>query len=215
MSATTHLNLNAKSRDLLGNTGKKLRRQGILTAVIYGFNVSTPINISLQYNEFEKIYRKSGNTSVLDIDIDGKKFHTLVHDLQFHPVKDTFLHVDFLVVNLKKSVEAEVPLTFIGVPNPVKQDGAILNKSIEHVTVSALPDSIPQEIVVDLSMIITANDSIRVSDLKLNKGVEMITPLDEVIASVQFDQGDSEVAETPETVVVTGVASPEAIEKTK
>jgi large subunit ribosomal protein L25 len=202
MSTPTHSTLKVQQRTQLGNIGKKLRRQGLLPAVIYGFNIKAPINISMPYNDFEKVYRNSGSTSVVDIDIDGKKVHTLVQDLQFHPVKDTYIHVDFLAVNMKKVVEAEVPLVFTGVPVPVKQDGAILNKTLEYVLVSALPDSIPHEIEVDLGLIKELSDVIHVSDLKVGSGVEIITDPEDVIASVQFAAEETPDV-TPETIVGT------------
>lgn len=212
MSTTTHSNLKVQSREQLGNIGKKNRRLGLVPAVIYGYNIKSPINISIPYNDFEKVFRNSGSTSVVDLDIDGKKIHTLVHDLQYHPVKDTYLHIDFLAVNMKKLVETEVPLVFTGVPVPVKQDGAVLNKTIEYVTVSALPDSIPHEIEVDLSMILTPNDVIKVKDLKVGAGVEIITDLEDVIASVQFATEETEDV-TPETIVGTPVPEDAAVKE--
>ena len=203
MSSASHLTLKSQPRTLLGNIGKKLRRTGLIPAVVYGYNITTPINISLAYNEFVKVHRNAGSTSVVDLEVDGKKIHTLVHDLQYHPVKDTYVHIDFLSVNLKKVVEADVPLVFVGVPAPVKQDGAVLNKSIEHITVSALPDSIPHEIEVDLSAIKDVNDAIHVGDLKVGTGITIITDLEEVIASVQFAHDEADEAPTPETIVGT------------
>jgi len=202
MSTTTHSNLKVQPRDQLGNIGKKNRRLGLVPAVIYGYNIKSPINISIPYNDFEKVFRNTGSTSVVDLEIDSKKIHTLVHDLQYHPVKDTYLHIDFLAVNMKKLVETEVPLVFTGVPVPVKQDGAVLNKTIEFVMVSALPDSIPHEIEVDLSMIKTASDVIRVSDLVVGSGVEIISDPEDVIATVQFVGEETETL-TPETIVGT------------
>lgn len=201
MSSTTHSILKAQTRTLLGNIGMKLRRQGLIPAVVYGFNIDSPLHISLAYNEFEKIHRVAGSTTVVDLEIDGKKFNTLIHDLQYHPVKDTIIHVDFLAVNMKSSVEAEVPLVFVGVALPVKQDGASLNKTIERVLVSALPDSIPHEIEVDLSLIQSLNDVIRVSDLKVPKGVKIILDAEDVIATVQFVAENPDDNTTPETVV--------------
>lgn len=212
MSTSTHSNLKVQPRDQLGNIGKKLRRKGLVPAVIYGYNIKTPINISIPYNDFEKVHRTSGSTTVVDIEIDGKMIHTLVQDLQYHPVKDTYLHIDFLAVNMKKVVEAEVPLVFIGVPVPVKQDGAILNKSLEHVLVVALPDSIPHEIEVDLSLIQTPSDVIHVKDLKVGAGVEIVTDLEDVIASVQFAEEEVETV-TPETIVGTPAVEETAVKE--
>ena len=210
MSTPTHLSLSVTPRILLGNTGKKLRRDGLIPAVIYGYGVSESISVSLKYNEFVKVYRNAGNTSVVDLDVDGKKFQTLVHDLQYHPVKDTFVHIDFLSVNMKKSVEAEVPLVFVGTPTPVKQDGAILQKIIEFVTVLALPASIPHEIQVDLTKIETISSTFQVKDLVVPKGVTILNEPDEVIASVNYAQADDESL-TPETIV--GTPAVESTEK--
>jgi large subunit ribosomal protein L25 len=202
MSTANHLSLTVTPRTILGNSGKKFRKNGLIPAVIYGHGLDNSITISLKYNEFVKVYRNSGNTSVVDLDIEGKKVHTLVHDVQYHPVKDTFVHIDFLSVNMKKAVEAEVPLTFVGIPAPVKQDGAILQKIIEFVTVLALPDSIPHEIEVDLSKIETISSVFQVKDLIVPKGVSVVNEADEVIASVNYAQEEQESI-TPETVIGT------------
>ncbi len=200
MSAT-HLSLNSTPRTILGNTGMKLRKLGIIPAVVYGYNIKESINITLNYNEFVKVFRSSGNTAVVDLEVDGKKIHTLVHAIQYHPVKDTYIHIDFLAVNLKQVVEAEVPLVFIGTPLPVKQDGAILQRSIESISVSALPDSIPHEIEVDLGAIDTINTTIQVKDLKTINGVTFLNEPDELIASVGYAKEDEEESVTPETIV--------------
>jgi large subunit ribosomal protein L25 len=202
MSSTTHLSLKAKNRTAIGNIGKKFRKIGILPAVIYGFNIDKPVNVSLAYNDFEKVFRSAGSTTVLDLDVEGKQYQTLVHDLQYHPVRDTFIHIDFLSVNLKKVVQAEVPLIFVNIPAPVKQDGAVLNKSIESVTVNCLPDSIPHSFEIDLSQIVNPEDVIHVRDIKTPKGVTLENESD-VVASVIFvNEGDAE-NETPETQVGT------------
>ena len=205
MSTANHSSLTATPRVILGNSGKKFRKNDLIPAVIYGHGLDSSIHISLKYNEFVKVYRNSGNTSVVDIDLDGKKIHTLVHDVQYHPVKDTYIHIDFLSVNMKKPVEAEVPLNFVGTPVPVKQDGAILQKIIESVTVLALPDSIPHELEVDLSKIETISSVFQVKDLITPKGVSVLNEPDEVIASVNYAQEEQESV-TPETVIGTPVA---------
>lgn len=207
MSANTHQSLQVSQRDQLGNSSKKLRRHGLILGVVYGHNFQKSISISLSYGQFEKVYRTAGSTGVIDLELDGKKVPTLVHDLQYHPVTDNYLHVDFLAVNLKTAVEATVPLVFTGVSRVVKEDGAALNKMLESVQVMALPDLIPHELEVDISPIVDIHTVIRVSDLiaQLPKGVEILDELSEVIASASFVVEQDESTETPETVVETGV----------
>ncbi|GAB4144607.1 MAG: hypothetical protein OHK0017_03290 [Patescibacteria group bacterium] len=203
MSGTAHQTLKATRRDVLGNSSKKLRKSGNILGVVYGHGLKESVPVIFAYNDFEKIARISGSTSVVEVVLDNKKIPTLIHQLQYHPVKDTYVHVDFLAVNLKQAVEAKVPLVITGVSRVVKEDGAVLNKTVEFVTVSALPDKIPHEIELDAAGIDTINDVLHISDVAqlLPEGVTVVDDLEMVVLSAAFIVDEPETTETPETQI--------------
>lgn len=160
-----HLNLKAKTRTHIGHKAKKLLKEGILPAVVYSKkHVSTPIEIN--YKEFYHLYKQTGKTSVIDITIDeDKTIPCIVHDMDIHPVKDTPRHIDFLVVNLKEKITTPIPLEFINEAPAIKEHNAVLNVLKDKIEVSALPDKLPESIIVDLSTLTDMDSTITLNDL--------------------------------------------------
>jgi large subunit ribosomal protein L25 len=179
-----HLNLHVKNRTVLGNQVRKLRRDGKLPAVIYSNKLSS-LSVELPLGDFNRVYRESGKNHVIDIKIEeGKTYPCIVHALDIHPVTGVVRHVDFLFVNLKEKVVASVPVVYIGESKAVKELGGVLNISVNELEVSALPDEIPAEIVVDISSIENYGDVIRLQDLVTLKTYEIQEDPEFLIASV-------------------------------
>lgn len=192
-----HLTIQTNIRKLSGNSVKKLRRQGRIPAVVYGKMVKEPILLETELNVFLKLYKFSGKTAVVDVIFDDKKIPCLVQDVDLDPVKDIVRHVDFLMVDLKKKVEAEVPIKFVS--EPAKGFEGVLVKQLNALEVEALPESIPHEIEVDLSRLEKVGDSIHVSDI-LSTDVKyvVITEHHSIIASLvaEKEEASDEVVST-------------------
>ena len=197
----------ATSRSTLGKANRSLRKDGLVPANIYGPNFSS-LAVSVNLFEFEKIYKKAGETTVIYLEIDGKSYPTLISDLQFHPVTDKILHVDFRKVNLKQKIEAQVPIEFTGEPELVKSKAGIMLKQMEELTVSALPNEIPSSIEVDTTKLTEFGSVIKVSDLPKSETYEITEDEDAIIASLS-EHKEEEI--TPETTV----EQPEIIGETK
>lgn len=180
-SIKTMITLNAQKRSKTDKL-ESLRSNGMVPAVVYGAGVeNTPI--SVQMSEFKKVYKEAGETTTISLVLDGKTIPVMIHDLQRHPVKDTAQHVDFLAVDLAKTIEAEIPLVFTGVSNAVKA-GGVLVKVMHEVTVSALPANMPHELTVDISKLVTLEDNVYVKDITLPANVTMVSDAGDVIAAV-------------------------------
>ncbi len=185
----------------------RLRREGIIPAVIYGKNVeSTPIQV--RYKDFEDVYKNIGGTSVLKLHIDGedKPRSTLIHAIQRHRLSQKVLHIDFLQVDVKKPVVVEVPIVLIG-KSPVEEEGkGQITQEAIHIYVRALPKDIPSEIEVDISMIESPDQVIRGLDLNLPKGVELASDpeKDTVIATVVSGRIAVEAEELAEAEEIEG-----------
>ena len=121
---TKHIQLKAEVRTIQGNSLRKLRKQGVLPAVIYSKELGS-ISLQLNYLEFLKAFKEAGSSHVVDLLVDEHKYPCLVHDLDINPVSGKLRHVDFLSVNLKNKVIAEVELVFVGEAPAVKEFGAV------------------------------------------------------------------------------------------
>jgi len=177
-----------------------IRNNGMIPAVIYGAQVENQ-PVSVLSSDFVKIFKIAGETSTIVLDITGEtgkptKVDVLIHEVQVDPIKGYPIHVDFLAIDMNKPVEVTIPLEFIGLAKAEKDGLGTLVKVLHEIDIEALPKDLPHNIEVDVTGIATLEDQIHVSDIKLPKGVTLITEGDEVVALV------AAVKEEVEEVVV-------------
>lgn len=156
----------------------------MIPAVMYGaHSKSTPIFINKK--DFIKTYKAAGESSVVELDLNGKIENAMIHDVQMDPVMWEPVHADFYVVEKGQKVHVHVPLNFIGESFAVKNLGANLVKVMQELNVEADPTKLPNHIDVDISKLATLDDNVVAGDIKLPAGVELyhISPTD-VVASV-------------------------------
>lgn len=157
-------NLEAKKR----TTTKKseltaLRAQGMIPAVLYGKEVDAA-SIAIDMGEFQKCYKRSFNElAFYDIELDGKKYHTILKDKLVHPVTRNILHIDFMVISAKVQMEFDIPIKFTGEALGAKE-GGFTDFVHRTVTVSCRADEAPDELELDVSQL-GIGDSLHVSDL--------------------------------------------------
>ena len=164
---------------------KVMRKGGIIPAELYGHNVQN-VHLSVSLNEFEKIFRKAGESTIVTLDIEGNgQRNVLVHDVQKHMVKSHPIHVDFLEVSMTEKLETTVALEYEGESVAVKALGGTLVKVLNEITVECLPADLPHNLMVDISSLATFEDVIAVKDITLPKGVALVTDGEEVVAKVQ------------------------------
>jgi large subunit ribosomal protein L25 len=173
-----------------------IRKAGDLPAVFYGLgNPTTPISISKA--EFKKIWGKAGESSTVKITTPKVSVDTLIHEVQTDPVTDEPIHVDFLVIDMKKKIKVKVPLEFTGISEAVKSGIGTLVKVMHEVEVEALPADLPHDFNIDISKLEGLESQILVSDIVLPAGVVMISKENEVVASIaeQKEEKEEVVAE--------------------
>jgi len=182
--------IKAKKRDIGANL-EILRKGGEMPAVFYGMGKeSTPISVSII--DFKKIWRDAGESSTVAVSTPEGDLNTLIHDVQVNPITDEPIHADFLVIDVNKAIQVNIPVEFEGVSNAVKGGLGTLVKVLHEVEVEALPKDLPHNLVVDISKLETVDDQILVSDIVLPKGVTMITPIEEVVASIALQKEEVE-----------------------
>lgn len=165
--------LEATSRDVKSNGKKSVNKEKVIPAVVYGHGLKSQ-SIAIPVISFEKIFKKAGTNTLVTLNLGSDKRQVLIYDYQRDPVSDQFIHVDFYAVRMDEKIEATVPLRFIGVSLAVKDKGGVMVKNMEDVKVKCLPVDLPHDIEVDLSVLNTFEDRIRISDLKVGAGVEIL-----------------------------------------
>jgi len=187
----------------------EIRREGLIPAAFYGPGKENQ-NFSMDYQTFRKTYDKSGGNTVIELDIDGKsKEFVLVQDIQFDPVTDRFIHVDFMHVDMNKEVTAEVPLVFVGESKAVREEAGILMENRDVLEVRCLAKDLPHEIEVDLSILVDFNHSIHIKDIKLPEGVEAVDDLELTVATVSAPREEEEAPAVEDEVAAAPVEGDE------
>jgi large subunit ribosomal protein L25 len=175
----------ATKRDAQGTgASRRLRRAGQLPGIIYGGGEALPI--TLDHNELYHLLKKEVfHSSVLSIDVDGKKETAILRDTQWHAFKPQVLHIDFQRIAADQKLHLKVPLHFVGddVSPAVKLGGCIISHVVNEIEVQCLPKDLPEFVEVDLSAL-EAGQSVHTSQVKLPAGVEL----------VQHGEGDPVVA---------------------
>lgn len=179
------IKLSAKIRKEMGRKTNDLRESDRIPAVVYGHKVKN-ILLDVDYKDFQKVLREAGESSLVELDVEGEKEKklVLVHDLQKDPVSDKFIHVDFFQTSLTEDVQVKVPLVFEGESTAIKDLGGTLVKNIAELEVKALAQNLPHEIKVSIASLNTFEDHILVKDLILPAGVKAVAKPDEIVVSV-------------------------------
>ncbi len=177
------LQISAKIRDEKIKA-KELRKTGQIPAVLYGHKISNQ-NLSLNAVEFEKVFKKAGESTIVDLVVEGGTTHpVLIQDVQLHNLKNTPIHADFYQVNMSDKLKATVALEYTGEALAVKALGGVLFKQLNEVQVECLPGDLPHNILVDISSLKTFEDAIYVKNLKVSDKVKILASAEEVVAKV-------------------------------
>lgn len=194
------INLKSKTRDATGKKVKKHRKEGLIPAVLYGNKIKAQ-NLWLDYLEFSKVYNQAGESTILELDIDGKnKAEVLIHAVQNDPMSGKFSHIDFFQVRMDQKIETEVPLEFVGESEAVKSLGGVLVKSLDTIPVSCLPADLPPKIEVDISVLKTFEDAIKIGNLGISEKVKVQIEPETVVANVAAPRSEEELAKLSEKV---------------
>lgn len=170
-------------REVLGKKIKKLRREGIMPANIYGKDLQSQA-VQLPLKAFEVIFKEVGKTGLLDVMVDGKARPALIHSIQVHPVTGIPLHADFYQVNLKEKITTMVPVVVTGEAKAVTEKIGLLLTPVTEVEVEALPEDLPENIEVNVEPLAAIDDQITVGDIKVPAGVTILTDAGQVVVKV-------------------------------
>ncbi|MBC7836751.1 50S ribosomal protein L25 [Acetobacteraceae bacterium] len=162
---------------------KALRNKGILPAVVYGRSEeSTPISVDAK--QFEKVFHQAGESTVITLKGLGSDKDALIHEVVTDAVSGTILHADFYAIQKGQTVTVSIPVEFEGESPAVKDLGGILVKVMHEIEIECEPKDLPHAFHADISKLVTLEDQIKISDLKIPASAKLSVDADEVVAMI-------------------------------
>lgn len=181
--------LQAKIRDVKESL-TEIRKKGLIPGVLFGKGVeSTPL--SIEKVAFQKIWKEVGESGTISIETEKGTSPALISDVQYDPIINTPIHIDFRIVDMNKPVEVDIPIVFIG-ESSAEKAGSVLVKVLHEIKVSALPGDLPHEIEVDITKLQNVDDKITVGEIMVPKGVSILDDGEEIIVTVSAPKEESE-----------------------
>lgn len=175
---------------------RTLRRAGQLPGVLYGGFTGEERNRDVQSllvdrKELEALIHDG--IKFVDVEVNGQETNTVVKELQWDAFDDHILHVDFERIDLNKPVVVNVPVNFKGIAKGQKLGGR-LNKFVQDVAVRGLPRALPESLDVRIDDV-GPNENLKVSDIEIGEGLEIVTPQDRMIMEVKVKRVNTKASE--------------------
>ncbi len=191
-----NLNLNADIR----TTEEKLsevRASSKVPAVVYGKN-QEPILLKMDNSDFLKTFRKSWESTIINLKAGKEKIEVLVHQIQREPISGDFLHVDFYAITRGQKLTTKISINFIWESQAVKE-GGVLEEQLKEIEVKVLPKNLVDHFDADLSSLKEFGDTIKVSDINIDTEIFEVLTNEWVIASVSQPKIEVIPEEAPES----------------
>ena len=183
------ITIKGSKRESVGKVATKaLRNAGMVPCVIYGGD--KPIHFSAEEKAFKNLVY-TPNVYTASIDVDGQKIPAILQDIQFHPVSDRILHVDFYQLFDYKEITMNIPVKLVGKSKGVAIGGA-LRHNLRKMRVKALPANLPDFIEADITELEIGN-KLYVTELKNDK-YSILHPNNTVVAQVRMSRNASKAA---------------------
>ena len=148
----------------------RLRRAGRIPGVVYGHGTD-PLPVAVEARALRAaLTTESGLNALLDLQVGGTSHLTLAREVQRDPVRNSVVHVDFLIVRRDEVIAADIPINLVGDAVQVHRGDGVVDQQLFMLAVDATPDRIPPSVEVDVSALVIG-DTVRVGDLRLPEGV--------------------------------------------
>jgi len=195
MVQQTKSELQVSPREVVGKKVKRLHREGLIPANVYGRGLES-VAIQVTQHDLAHVLRTAGRNEIIYLRLDGEEPRpTFVRQIQRNPITDAILHVDFYQISLKEKVRIEVPLSLVGTAPAEQSYGGTVLLSLDRITVEGLPTEIPSVIEVDVSGLEEIDAAINVGELNVPGEVSLLTDPEQVVAKVAPPHVEKEVEE--------------------
>ena len=189
------LKLEAKSREIKGKQVKTLRTKDLIPSVVYGHGVDAK-DLTVDYRTFEKVLDKAGESSLVDLVVDGKEpVKVLIQEIQYDALTSRIIHADFRQVRMTEKLEAQIEFNFVGEAPAIKEMGAILVRNMDTISVRCLPQYLVPSISIDLSVLKKFGDMVKVKDIPTPEGMEFLAHPNDVIIVANEPISEAELKE--------------------
>ena len=205
------INVSGQKRENLGKKASKhLRKEGLVPCNLYGEQKEDGKPVALAFaapmSELRKIVY-TPHIYVINLNIDGEHHTAILKELQFHPVTDALLHVDFYAVNDQKPITIGIPVKLVGLAQGVR-DGGRMNLSVRKINVTAPYQQIPEHLDIDVTKL-RIGKSIKVGQLNFD-GLTMATSKDVVVCSIKMTRSATASSDTSDEAEEEGGEEPAA-----
>ena len=203
--------LSGKIREKTGKVAtKEVRRNGEIPAVLYGLQDN--LTFSVCPKNLKDILTAKGQKALIDLNLEGNKERKVIlKEFQSHPLKEVWVHVDFLEVDIAKTVKVSVDVHLIGKSAGEKM-GGLVNQVLKFIHVECLPADIPQSVDLDIASV-ELGQVLHVSDLSLPDKVKILNLPNEAVVSVHLEKVKEEKVEEDEIAAGETEATAEATTK--
>ena len=207
--------LTGKIREANGKSAaRKLRTDECIPAIVYGINDN--ISLSVNPKEVKKLIDAKGRNVLIELKVEGDSAdnrNVVLKEFQTHPLKPSWLHIDFLEIDVSKKIKVKVPIELIGV-SPGEKQGGHVNHIIRALEIESLPQDIPEKIEVQMGEV-ELNEMVRVSELKLDGSLTIVNNPNDVVVNVHLEKVKEETVEVEEGEEGAETAAGETSEETK
>jgi len=203
------IELNVQRRSVVGKQVRRLRREGLVPAVIYGHGVES-LPIQVDRRELKRALDRAGLSHLIALHLDdgGAPRMALIREVQRDALSGEVLHVDFLQVQMAEKLRTTISIHLVGESPAVKQFGGMLLQGITEVEVECLPDNLVDTIEVDISSLTELGEELTVADLPIPEGIEVLSDPQEmvvrVMAAPEEEVEEEEAPVAPAEVEVVG-----------
>lgn len=206
----SELVLNAEKRTIKGKQVSRLRRSGLLPAVVYGPNVA-PEAIQLNAREATRVIKRIEGTQLVDLTVAGESRKVLVHDLQRDSIRGDYTHADFYAPDMSKPFRVAIPIHLTGSSFAITGHNGVLVRGLTDLGIECLPADLIPSVSLDLSPIAEIGQALFVRDVTVPDNIKIISDPDEMIARVTYQAKEEDLSVAP----TTPAAEVEVVEKGK
>ena len=190
------LKLKAEKRDVFGKKNRFLRRKGIIPAHLFGRSLES-MALQCDSNELKKIVANAGTTRIISLDVEGEKDtkNVFLREIQRDALSSDLLHVDFYQIRKDEKMTMEVPIVLVGESPAMRVKGRILSHGLDVLSIECLPEKVPPQIEVDISVLTELEQSIYVKDIVLDPEIDiqddpeqLVVKVSEVIVKIEEEE---------------------------
>ena len=184
-------------RSVTGKKVARLRREGILPAVIYGRGLPS-VSVQMAYIDARDLMNEHGKSTLINVQVAGEAEPrpVVVRQIEQNPVTRSLLHLDFYQVDLSRLIRTHIPVVLTGTAPAVARWNGLLAQGLDTVEIEALPQSLPQHLEVPVGSLGQIGDHLLLSAVRAPAGVKILTDGDSVVVTVQHSAASGEPDET-------------------